>query len=228
MYLHISSKPPTVTGTAVVLELRSPKSLSSHREVSVIAPTVAQVFSTIQHSPLSISMSLFFFQAAIKSQSYVSVSSKLAFWLIFLCSFQEFLKLFPIMSLFANGHVTKSCKGPYMLLHTSQSVLSCSLACVAWRFERGAYERRSREKNKSPRGCPRPPLLLSNKNRHATQAKTVQIMLLPKPVGKIAMTSLPLRKLLMAVSCSGFKTTALFSRRIFKSDNALVNASAIF
>jgi len=53
-------------------------------------------------------------------------------------------------------------------------------------------------------------------------------MLLPKAVGKIAMTSLPWRRLWMAVSCSGFKTTALFSQRIFKSDNALVNISAIF
>ena len=32
----------------------------------------------------------------------------------------------------------------------------------------------------------------------------------------------------MALSCSGFKTIALLSRRIFKSDNALVNSSAIF
>ena len=53
-------------------------------------------------------------------------------------------------------------------------------------------------------------------------------MLLPKPVHKISMASLPWRRLLMAISCSGFKTTALFPRRIFKSDNALVNTSAIF
>ena len=32
----------------------------------------------------------------------------------------------------------------------------------------------------------------------------------------------------MAISCSGFNTTALFFHRIFKIDNALVNASLIF
>ena len=32
----------------------------------------------------------------------------------------------------------------------------------------------------------------------------------------------------MAISCSGFNTIALFSRRIIKIDNALVNASLVF
>ena len=41
-----------------------------------------------------------------------------------------------------------------------------------------------------------------NKEIYLARAKTVQIMLLPKPVGKIAMTSLPLTTLLMVFSCS--------------------------
>ena len=39
-------------------KLRSTSSLSSYREVSVIVPTVEQVLSTVQDSPLSICMPL--------------------------------------------------------------------------------------------------------------------------------------------------------------------------
>ena len=59
-------------------------------------------------------------------------------------------------------------------------------------------------------------------------AKTVMIMLLTKPVDKIAITSLLWRRLYMAIPFSSFNTTAFFSCRIFKIDNASVNASLIF
>ena len=52
-------------------------------------------------------------------------------------------------------------------------------------------------------------------------------LLWPKPVDeiKIAMTSLLCK---MAIFSLGFKTIALFSRQIFKIDDASVNASLIF
>ena len=59
-----------------------------------------------------------------------------------------------------------------------------------------------------------------------TIAVVTKIMLLPKPVGKIPMTSLLWSK--WQISSSGFNTVALFSRRIFEIDNAPVNAPLIF
>ena len=83
----------------------------------------------------------------------------------------------------------------YMSYRLSQLAFTIVIACVAWRFCRAGRtsgvaakfarearenERRSREKKKVAPApiswrffCPRPPLLLSNQNRHATQATIV-------------------------------------------------------
>lgn len=60
-------------------------------------------------------------------------------------------------------------------------------------------------------------------------ANMVKIMLLPKPVGKTAITSLPWSNALTAVSCSGMRTISRSSQRIFRHDNASDRAfSTIF
>ena len=82
MYLHISSTPPTVTNTAVVLELRSSSRFLHIKRSLLLFRLLRKVLSTVQDSPLSICMPLALgnslvspeIQAALKSQSYMYVS----------------------------------------------------------------------------------------------------------------------------------------------------------